>query len=130
MSGKGGSLAAVGADGFAVPDAFDFRDPAHRSVDAFHGAHRLGARRTRRLGRPAAEGGPSLVVRLELPFDAVCLNCGATVAQGERANADKRRVGTYLEASGGGGGRGGGRGGGGGVGCAHAHTSRRETEKE
>ena len=84
------SLAAVQADGFYIdPSQYDPRR-GKGSANAIAQSHPLGVR----AKRLRTEG--ILVVRFELPYDAVCTLCGHYVSHGVRFNADKRATGSYL----------------------------------
>lgn len=78
------SLAAAQADGYYYPPGWQ---PALGSLNRFHGSHPLGTR---------AKRDGSLVVRFEMPFDAACTACAASVGRGVRFNARKTSAGAYL----------------------------------
>lgn len=78
------SLAAAQADGYYYPREWR---PEHGSLNRFHGSHPLGKR---------AKDDGSLVVRFEMPFDAACTSCAASIGRGVRFNARKTAAGAYL----------------------------------
>lgn len=80
------SLAAARADNYYYPREWR---PELGSLNRFHGSHPLGRR-----AKDAAAG--VLVVRFEMPFDAVCEACDARIGRGVRFNARKRQAGAYL----------------------------------
>eukprot|EP01056_Protomagalhaensia_sp_Gyna25_P005211 Protomagalhaensia_sp_Gyna_25__5210@NODE_629_length_2967_cov_192_706967_g488_i0_p2_GENE_NODE_629_length_2967_cov_192_706967_g488_i0NODE_629_length_2967_cov_192_706967_g488_i0_p2_ORF_typecomplete_len235_score59_99DUF572/PF04502_13/2_5e52DUF866/PF05907_13/0_023Benyvirus_14KDa/PF07255_11/0_027DUF4429/PF14472_6/0_15ActivatorTraM/PF11657_8/1_1Bud13/PF09736_9/1_3_NODE_629_length_2967_cov_192_706967_g488_i07011405 len=80
------SLAATRADGYYQPPEFD--PQKHKTLNKFHGTHRLGDRAKR-----IHEG--ILVVRFEMPFKIWCLGCNQIVAKGVRFNADKKCIGYF-----------------------------------
>lgn len=80
------SLAAARADGYYQPPEFDPKK--HKTLNKFHGTHRLGVRAKR-----INEG--ILVVRFEMPFKVWCLGCSSIVAKGVRFNADKKCIGYF-----------------------------------
>eukprot|EP01053_Blabericola_migrator_P013179 Blabericola_migrator_1__13178@NODE_904_length_6135_cov_68_019281_g633_i0_p2_GENE_NODE_904_length_6135_cov_68_019281_g633_i0NODE_904_length_6135_cov_68_019281_g633_i0_p2_ORF_typecomplete_len234_score52_70DUF572/PF04502_13/1_2e52_NODE_904_length_6135_cov_68_019281_g633_i035824283 len=80
------SLAATRADGYYQPPEFD--PQKHKTLNKFHGTHRLGVRAKR-----INEG--ILVIRFEMPYKAWCLGCGSLIGKGVRFNADKQCIGHY-----------------------------------
>ncbi|CAG9467349.1 unnamed protein product [Pedinophyceae sp. YPF-701] len=87
MSGKGGSLTAVGADGYYLPPEYDPRK--HGSIDKYQNSRGSLGDRTRKahLG--------ILIIRFEMPFNVWCLGCGHHIGKGVRFNAEKKQVGMY-----------------------------------
>ncbi|TYZ61023.1 hypothetical protein PybrP1_009603, partial [[Pythium] brassicae (nom. inval.)] len=77
------SLAAARADNFYYPREWR---PEHGTLNQLHGGG--GAARKKSDG--------SQVVRFEMPFDARCTHCDASIGRGVRFNARKSRCGAYL----------------------------------
>jgi len=93
MSGKGGSLTAVGADGYYIPPEYDAR--IHGSLDKYQSE--AGTAGGKWGGRIKHTGGTSnLIIRFEMPFNVWCVSCGRSIAKGVRFNAEKKQAGTYY----------------------------------
>lgn len=76
------SLAAVQADSFYFPPGYDPR--SHGSLSKFNGS--TGSNQFEQRG----------IIRFEMPFDGICLECKTRISRGSRFNAKKDKDGKYL----------------------------------
>ncbi|KAL9646907.1 hypothetical protein ABK040_013766 [Willaertia magna] len=68
----------------------DFDPKKHNSINSFRNSHPL----RQRASKLKSEG--ILVIRFELPYNAICTSCNCNIGAGTRFNAEKQQDGNYL----------------------------------
>ncbi|EFC42852.1 predicted protein [Naegleria gruberi] len=77
----------------------DFDPKKHKSINGYHHSHPLRQRASKLKASSSSdiddERIGSLVIRFEMPYNAICTHCSKGIAKGTRFNARKKQVGLF-----------------------------------